>query len=430
MKGILKMSCSIPKIGESLAELHPVIAKEWSNRNGNITPFMIKPNRHEKYYWEDEYHHEWYASPNQRVGCGSGCPICNKHSTSYPEQFLYWAFKQLYVNTENRQKVFGLEYDITIPEIPLFIEYSAKNWHEGKEKLSKKKRELCKNHNIDYIEIIADRNCNEIEIENDYIRYNPHYNSNKTLINVLQIIFKKYNQDINQLDINDIQNKAFEYSKGLIELSKRLSTIRPDLANEFVEDLNNGLKSENLTPGSSIEVIWECPNCHITYTAKVCSRNRGTGCPICKSKKIIEGFNDLQTRRPDITNNIWDFDSNDKINLKPTKVAVNSHIYAYFRCQECGYLQYTSISDKTKKKPNGCPVCANKIVIAGYNDLQTKFPKLVAKLWDFERNSIEPTQITPGSNKLVYIKGKDIPCVLNDLIQNGKRSKKFCFNYL
>lgn len=51
---------------------------------------------------------------------------------------------------------------------------------------------------------------------------------------------------------------------------------------------------------------------------------------------------------------------------------------------------------------NGCPTCANRIVLEGVNDLNTKFPD-IAKQWNYEKNGdLKPTQVTYGSGKKVW----------------------------
>ena len=50
-----------------------------------------------------------------------------------------------------------------------------------------------------------------------------------------------------------------------------------------------------------------------------------------------------------------------------------------------------------------CPVCADRAVLAGYNDLATTDRKLLAE-WDYEKNSLLPTQVSRRSMKRVWWK--------------------------
>ena len=52
----------------------------------------------------------------------------------------------------------------------------------------------------------------------------------------------------------------------------------------------------------------------------------------------------------------------------------------------------------------GCPYCAGKKVLKGYNDLKTVNPTL-AKEWNYEKNNgLTPEDVMPNSNKKVWWK--------------------------
>ena len=52
--------------------------------------------------WRCKRGHEWKAAIANRTVNKSMCPCCKAKSTSYPEQYLYYALKQVYKDTENR----------------------------------------------------------------------------------------------------------------------------------------------------------------------------------------------------------------------------------------------------------------------------------------------------------------------------------------
>ena len=57
------------------------------------------------------------------------------------------------------------------------------------------------------------------------------------------------------------------------------------------------------------------------------------------------------------------------------------------------------------KRINGrnCPYCSGNKILPGFNDLSTKEPQLV-KEWDFDKNIINPSEVTYGSDKKVWWK--------------------------
>ncbi len=55
----------------------------------------------------------------------------------------------------------------------------------------------------------------------------------------------------------------------------------------------------------------------------------------------------------------------------------------------------------------GCPICANRQVLIGYNDFQTLYPDL-AKEWNYDKNGERmPTDITSCSQKKVWWRCKN-----------------------
>lgn len=68
-----------PSPGMSLADLHPLIAREWHpTRNQPLAASDHKCGSHTQVWWQcGECHNEWRASINKRVA-GRGCPACGR----------------------------------------------------------------------------------------------------------------------------------------------------------------------------------------------------------------------------------------------------------------------------------------------------------------------------------------------------------------
>ena len=68
----------------------------------------------------------------------------------------------------------------------------------------------------------------------------------------------------------------------------------------------------------------------------------------------------------------------------------------------CGLGHSWKISPNHRIRGSGCPYCANKKVLAGFNDLKTMFPE-VASQWDYEKNgSLKPERVISHSNRKVW----------------------------
>ena len=98
----------------------------------------------------------------------------------------------------------------------------------------------------------------------------------------------------------------------------------------------------------------------------------------------------------------WDFYKNDELGLNPNVLTVNSNKKAYFICEK-GHSYYTSINNKNRQQ-TGCPICTNKIIIPGVNDLEYLRPD-IAKMWDVEKNGDDkPNMFSINSNRYFWWK--------------------------
>jgi len=176
-----------------------------------------------------------------------------------------------------------------------------------------------------------------------------------------------------------------------------LQTLRPDLAGEWDYDKNAGFPSQ-FTLGSNEPVWWICANGH-SWKTSICNRSNrktGTGCPYCAGKAVISGTNDLQTLNPRLASE-WDFNKND---LYPSQVMAMSNKNVWWICDK-GHSWQAQVC--CRNTGGGCPYCAGKRALAGFNDLQTINPKL-AEEWDYEKNVLLPSQVTSASGKIVWWK--------------------------
>lgn len=205
-----------------------LIQKEWTGiteDNEHIDIIDISFASTKKLLWICDKKHEWWASPHERTK-KRRCPLCNTSQTSYPEQFIYHALKQIFPETENRYKALkniypqGIEFDIAIPiEIDGYkavcIEYSSTFWHEGREEKDKFKKEICKQYNIRFIEIIEDANCTKVNevYSSDYIRFRmQYYDRDSILEKIVAFILNTLKHDIIEVDLTEVKSNAIENS--------------------------------------------------------------------------------------------------------------------------------------------------------------------------------------------------------------------------
>jgi glutaredoxin len=117
----------------------------------------------------------------------------------------------------------------------------------------------------------------------------------------------------------------------------------------------------------------------------------------CYGKNVFNpGVNDLLTINPKLAAE-WDYEKNN--GLKPEDVSANTRTKAWWRCEK-GHNYKAIISNRNNG--TGCPICANKLLLKGYNDLLTVDPEL-CKTWDYEKNApLMPDELVANSPQIVW----------------------------
>ena len=194
-------------------------------------------------------------------------------------------------------------------------------------------------------------------------------------------------------------------ARFIVARHKSLSEERPDLLNEWDYEKNDGLGiyPNKVSYGCHKKVWWLCQKNGHEWQDTISHRVDGRGCPICSNYRILVGYNDLKTTHPKLLNE-WDYEKNSAIGIYPNEVTDGSNKKVYWKCVK-GHEWQAVIRTRTRQG-TGCPICANKRVLSGYNDLITTNPDLLND-WDYENNNeldIFPDNITGGSHKKVWWK--------------------------
>ena len=176
---------------------------------------------------------------------------------------------------------------------------------------------------------------------------------------------------------------------------------------DYEQNNKEGLDPAILSYGSNKPAHWICQKGH-TFIQSIEKRTkRGYGCPYCSGKRILPGYNDLQTLNPALASE-WNYGKNE--GLQPNSISLHSNKSVWWKCSVCGHEWPAKINDRTNGR--GCPICAKKKRIKsfreknylkrGVNDLQTLKPELL-KEWDYNKNiGINPEDFTTNSNEQVW----------------------------
>lgn len=150
-----------------------------------------------------------------------------------------------------------------------------------------------------------------------------------------------------------------------------LATTHPKIALKA-----SGWNPEEFSKGSDSKQEWMCEYGHF-YTAAISSQVAGRGCHFCSGHRVLEGFNDLATTEPELAKQAHGWD--------PTLVSSRSGLKKKWQCKQ-GHLWSAVVASRTSSHTagRGCPVCAGKIILPGFNDLSTTDPVIAAQAdgWD------------------------------------------------
>ena len=168
-----------------------------------------------------------------------------------------------------------------------------------------------------------------------------------------------------------------------------LASQRPLIASEWSER-NYPLKPDMVTVFANRKVWWKCRKGH-EWNTLISTRSGGSQCPYCSGQLLLKGFNDFATTHPQLAQE-W---SDRNLPLTPDMINEKSRRNVWWKCRECGYEWQSVVYARVKGTV--CPVCADRAVMTGYNDLATTDTHLLSE-WDYEKNKdISPNKISRHS---------------------------------
>lgn len=394
--------CSNRKIVVGINDLittAPVLAREWNyERNEGLNPTDYGCGSSKRVWWICEKGHEWQSTIVDRNN-GNGCPFCSSMGSSMPEQGIAFYLSQ-HCEIEQRRRINKQEVDIYLPFYSIGIEYDGSYYHKNIDRDMKKDRSLHK-AGLTLIRV-RESDSNEVT-EKKYICFVPD-NMGKNYEWALRELFKLLSDltgNSSFISINvDIKRDRLKIRErfNLVQKENSLESKYPDLAKQWNYEKNGILKPDMFSFGSDEKLWWKCDYGH-EWQATISARTQGRGCPVCNSRTIVSGVNDLATLNPLLAKE-WCYERNEGIT--PEKIALNARLEAWWQCPNCGGKYKSWVYNRIKGI--GCPYCSipAKRVLKGYNDLATKNPELLSE-WHFERNiDIAPDEILPGSNLKVW----------------------------
>lgn len=165
-----------------------------------------------------------------------------------------------------------------------------------------------------------------------------------------------------------------------------LQTLFPEIAKEAF-----GWDPTEYIGKSTKTMKWKCAEGHM-YEAKISTRTTGgrgrkaTGCGICSGRRVLEGYNDLQTLFPEVAKEAHGWN--------PRLISPGSKSKKEWKCKS-GHLYVSMVFHKTRHNTQ-CPICKGKQILPGFNDLMTTHPEVAKEAYGWD-----PTKKSKGQNQKV-----------------------------
>ena len=399
---------AIPGVND-LSTTNPSLAAEWHpTRNGTLKPTDISEGSGQKVWWQCANGHEWPAVISSRSD-GRGCPTCgnaqkkitftnnrisqigslldnnpevaaewhpNKNGELLPSQVLpnsnqkvWWKCKKGHewkAVIQHRNKGIGCphcanELQTSFPEQVLFYYFS---------KITNTKNRFLLAPRTEIDVFLPDLN---IAIEYDGIRFHgsekaqaKEARKNKQLSEKGITLFRVKETEVKEI-ATDTDNIIYcHYSANFAYLN--------DVVRKLLERIN-ALTNSNYVIDVDVD------------------RDRAT---IYTQYIDMEKSNSLQSRDPELSAEWHPTKNHD---LQPLHVTPYSNKVVWWTCKN-GHEWEAAINHRSNG--SGCPYCANKKVLSGYNDLKTTFPELAAEWHPIKNGNKKPADALPYSNKKAW----------------------------
>ena len=327
----------------------------------------------------------------------------NDCSTSFPEQAILFFCRQRDSNALNRKKfrIKGkrIEADIYIPSLNTIIEYNGEFFHRDRKEQDKAKEQAFLFAGYTFIKIEEVSSGENAVILNNSINYLGGRDKNWTRLDeVIDTLFSYLGWSEKQGTIEE--NLYAIYEQYDSELTGDLDQLHPDIAKQWHPTKNGNLIPAMFYSSSGKKVWWQCEKGH-EWQAEIGSRtkeNSNCGCPYCGNRAVWKGFNDLASQYPAIAEQ-WHPTKNGE--LAPEDVTIGeSSKKRWWKCPKDGYEWKETVARRVSGMR--CPVCSNRVIVSGVNDLETLSPEIAAEWHPTMNGNITPSEVGNGAAMSVW----------------------------
>ncbi len=191
---------------------------------------------------------------------------------------------------------------------------------------------------------------------------------------------------------------AFCINKRVLTGFNDMATTHPELAAEFDHSRNQGVAPTEINAGTFKKLWWLCDQGHSYVSPGVKRVGEGAGCPYCSNKRVIEGFNDMATRAPQL---VPHFHPTRNAPDTPSSLSPRTNKTLWWLC-DAGHEYQAKAGNRLQVGGLGCPVCSNHKVLAGFNDLATTRPDIASSWHPVNNGLTTPQMVLAGTNKKAW----------------------------
>lgn len=177
-----------------------------------------------------------------------------------------------------------------------------------------------------------------------------------------------------------------------------LLSVKPDIALDWDEENNNGLKAFEVSAHSGKIANWKCQYCGKPWTGTI-NNHRIPGCKGCHNRtnhktrinRSILDNGSLEQYKELMLD--WDNEANEKAGYFSNEMTIQSNEPVNWKCHKCGYTWQRGVAYRVNGA--GCPACAHRVLFEGHNDLKTLYPELALE-WNEKKNGIPANKVIGG----------------------------------
>lgn len=279
----LKLGHSLSEWCRKNGEWGKLLLDEWDYEKNKeeygLEPEQVTYASKKKVYWVcRKCKSSFKMNVTSRTSQLSLCTRCSSNGTSYPEQFILHALKQIFPKTLSREKLFGgIEYDIVVPEEKLCIEYNGGYWHKEKSDRDNMKEQLCVGNGYRFIRVEDSTDIDVVCMDGNCIktpkkgRVNNYYHLQEVVKYIIMMLGKE-NVYFNSILADKCAMEVLY--KGENQLEKDF----PELLKEWGDERNPKFYNSS----SHVKIAWCCTKCNKMWHSTIADRVRmRTGCVNC-----------------------------------------------------------------------------------------------------------------------------------------------------